>query len=398
MTASNSPGPLDGLRILEVPGPLAAYTGKLLADSGADVVLIEPPDGVSTRAAAPLSQRDGRSLSFAYFNTSKRSVVLDLDHDADRDAFLTLADSADAILDGTGRLGWLTSRGLGSDAVLARNPRLVYTVVTPFGVDGPWAEFAATDTTLMALGGFLSLGGYYDGPPVRAFGDQGLLAAAQFAGVATLLAILSAEQTGAGQLVDVSVQQSVVMANENAVQTYDLEHVVRRRNGGDPRQAGVGIYECADGHVYLLTKGLGLFWAPMVDWLVAEGVERAETLHDPKWDTPDYPVSREGKQEFLDIAGGFLTSHTKAELYDAARRIRIPLCPVNNTADLAASEHLKARGYFVTVGEGAAMLTIPGAPFQLADSPSQVRAPAPEIGQHTAELLGQQPLTRTGGR
>jgi benzylsuccinate CoA-transferase BbsE subunit len=388
---NSAEGPLAGLRVLEIPGSLGAYAGKLLADFGADVVLVEPPGGSEGRRRGPfVDGRPGpeRSLEFAYLNTSKRGMTLDLDSGAGQDDFRRLAADSDVVLDGCGVVSAMSGRGLGYEQLSAANPRLVFTSITPFGLDGPYADYLATDLTLMAMGGLLSLGGYADGPPVRAFGDQACLAAGQFGAVGTLLAVLEAEQSGTGQLVDVSAQECVVMAHENAVQFYDLEKVVKHRNGVDQRQAAVGVYPCQDGHVYLLAKGLGVFWDELVGWLEQEGIEGAGGLRDPKWKSDEFAMSAEGKAEFLTIFNRLALRSTKAELYEAAKRIRLPLCPINTPADLVASPQLAAREYFVEVAHPATgrTLRMPGAPYRLAASPARVSRPAPRLGQHSDEI------------
>jgi benzylsuccinate CoA-transferase BbsE subunit len=389
---TSADGPLAGLSVLEIAGPLGEYTGKLLADFGADVVLVEPPGGSTRRHLGPfLDDEPGleASLSFAYFNTSKRGITLDLDTVDGQGVFRRLAADADIVVDGTGIVGLMTARGLGAEVLVAANPKLVYTYITPFGSDGPYADYQATDIVLMAMGGLLSLGGYAHDQPVRAFGDQACLAAGQFAAVATMLAVLQAEATGVGDIVDVSAQESVVMAHENAVQFYDLEHVVKHRNGGDQRQAAVGVYPCADGHVYLLATGLGLFWDQMVGWLEDEGVEGASSLREEKWKDNAFASSRPGKDEFWEIFARLAMNRTKAQLYEAAKRVRLPLCPVNDPADLADSPQLAAREYFVDVAHrpSGRTLRMPGAPFKLTASPG-APAPAPTLGEHNHELFG----------
>jgi benzylsuccinate CoA-transferase BbsE subunit len=385
-------GPLAGLRVIEIPGQLGEYAGKLLADFGADVILVEPPGGARRRAAGPfLGDKPGveRSLSFAYLNTSKRSVTLDLTTQEGQDAFRRLAADVDIVLDGCGTPGEMSGYGLGFSDLTTINPRLVYTLVTPFGSDGPYADYQATDIILMAMGGLLSLGGYRDGEPVRAFGDQACLAAGQFAAIGTMLAVLQAEETGLGQLVDVSAQESVVMAHENAVQFYDLEKVIKKRNGGDPRQAAVGVYRCSDGHVYLLATGLGVFWNELIVWLESEGIEGASGLREPKWLDNEFASSAQGKAEFQAIFDRLAMNRTKAELYEAAKVQRLPLCPVNTPADLVVSPQLLAREFFTDVEHPATgtMMTMPGVPFKLAQSPGRVRHGAPALGQHNAEVL-----------
>jgi benzylsuccinate CoA-transferase BbsE subunit len=401
MPSTDTPGPLVGLRVVEISGLLGEYAGKLLADHGADVVLVEPPSGAPRRALGPfVDDRPGpeRSLSFAYYNTNKRSVVLDLSTEIGRDRLRALAAGADVLLDGTGEVGHLDSVGLGQDVLRAANPALVTTVVTPFGADGPYAHYESTDLVLMAMGGLLSLGGYAEGRPVRAGGDQAWLAAGQFAAVGTMIAALQAAGTGQGQLVDVSAQEAVVMAHENAVQFYDLEHVVKHRNGGQARQAAVGVYPCQDGHVYLLAKGLGVFWDELVGLLEDEQVEGASSLREAKWKDDDFAAGEAGKAEFAEIFSRLALNRTKAQLYAAAKRVRIPLCPINTAADLVASPHLAARDYFVDVPHPDSGLTLrmPGAPVKFTGSPVAAPRPAPRLGEHTAAVLDEQPLTTTG--
>jgi benzylsuccinate CoA-transferase BbsE subunit len=402
MVSTVAEGPLAGLRVLEIAGPLGEYAGKMLADFGADVVLVEPPGGADRRRQGPFIDDIAdpeRSLGFAYLHTSKRGITLDLDDAEDQERYRALAASVDVILDGTGVVGLAERRGIGYSTLSAASPGLVYTCVTPFGVDGPYADRQATDIIVMAMGGLLSLGGYRDGEPVRAYGDQALLAAGQFAAIGTLLACLEVDQSGEGQLVDVSAQASVVMAHENAVQYYDLEKVIRHRNGGDQRQAAVGVYPCQDGHVYLLATGLGLFWDAMVDWLEEEGVSGASGLRDAKWQDNKFAASAEGKAEFLSIFNGLAMNRTKAELYEAAKRVRLPLCPVNTPADLATSPQLLARDYFVDVSHPASgrMLTMPGVPYKMSVTPGRVYRPAPGLGQHNAEVLGDRAAMHAAG-
>jgi benzylsuccinate CoA-transferase BbsE subunit len=391
---TGSQGLLAGLTILEIAGGLGDYAGKQLADLGADVIVMEPPEGSPRRAAGPFIDDVAGpelSLTFAYYNSNKRSIVLDLDSpDGARD-LLALARTADVVIDGTGSPDLMSRRGLGHAELSAANERLVYTQITPFGSTGPYADRAATDIVLMAMGGLLSLGGYRDGPPVRAYGDQALLAASQFAAVGTMIAVLAAEQTGTGQLVDVSVQESVVMAHENAVQFYDLEKVIRRRNGGSPRQAAVGVYECSDGHVYLLATGLGVFWPQLVAWLVEEGVEGAASLDDDKWQENAFASSEQGKAEFQVIFDRLAMNRTKAQLYEAAKRIRLPLCPVASPADLATSPQLEARDYFTDVlhTETGRTLRSPGMPYRFSAAPPLPTSPAPRLGEHTESVLSE---------
>lgn len=387
-------GALEGLRVLDLSGPLGNYCGKLFAELGADVVLVEPPAGSALRHQPPFADdRSGRerALPFLYNNTSKRSVRLDLDQPGGQQVFRDLAAGAALIIE-TEQPGRMAARGLGHADLSARNPALVTTSITPFGQTGPYADFEASDLVCLALGGLLYLGGYADGPPVQAGQQQAYVAGNLFGAVASLLAITSAENTGEGQHVDVSVQESVVMGLENAVQFQDLEGRVRRRTGGRQWRAGAGVFPCADGYVYLLAGGIGgnRFWPNLVDWLHSEGVERVDELRGEEWGEREFVEADENRDLFAEIFLPFAAARTKAELYRDAQKWRVPLCPVSKPSDILQSAQLRHRGYFVSVeGPDGRPAVMPGAPYVLSGTPWRLRGRAPRLGEHTDEILAE---------
>ncbi len=387
-------GALHGVRVLELAGMFGAYTGHLFAGLGADVILVEPPSGAPHRRRPPfIDDVPGteRSLSFAYHHAGKRSVTLNLDTADGRDLFRRLAATAQIVVE-SDRPGAMGVRGLGYEDLVSEHPSLVYTSISCFGQTGPYAEFAATDTTLLAMGGLLYLGGNPDTEPMQVSGDQAVLAADQFAAVASLLALLSAETTGQGRRVDVAAQECVVMALESAAQEYDLQGSIRRRFSTQ-RSAGAGVYPCKDGYVYMLvmTRGLGVlkFWPLFLEWLKAEGVPGVERLMEPGWGTAEVNDREEAKQTFAEVFLPFTAQRTKAELYRAAQEWRLPLCPVSTPSDLVQSPQLKHRGFFVSAPhpliEGG--ILSPGAPFQMSATPWSLREPAPLVGEHNVEVL-----------
>jgi benzylsuccinate CoA-transferase BbsE subunit len=355
---------LEGIRVVDMSGPMGNYCGKLFADLGADVVLVEPPGGTELRRRDP--------IAFAYHNANKRSV----EHE---DGLVeALLAAADLVIE--------TDRpGTWSYAELAeRNPALVLVSITPFGQTGPYAGYAGSDLVCLALGGLLSLTGYADGPPVRIAGDQSYVMGSLYGAVAGLMAVLHAEATGEGQHVDVSLQECVATALENAPQFYDLEGVVRGRPSGMQRHAGTGLYPCADGYVYLYVGGLasGRFWTRLVDWLVSEGVPRAQELTAPEWNDRPFLETDAAKQTFGEIFGAFASERGKAELYEQAQGRGIPLSPVATTADVAANPQLRDRGFFAQTPWGETV----GAPYKLSATPWSLDAPAPALGEHTEAL------------
>ncbi len=396
MTPDTPPGPLQGIRVLDLTQGSEQYCGKLFAQLGADVLLVEPVAGCAHRREGPFL--GGRvhaehSLCFAYFNQGKRGLALDLDQAAGQNIFRALVRHADLVIEAE-KPGRMRARGLGADELAKLQPALITTSITPFGQEGPYALFEGGDLVALAFGGLLSLGGYPKLAPTAPYGNQALLAAAQFAAVASMMALWEVEgQSGAreGQHVDVSVQESVVMALENAVQFVELENTVRKRNGGEQRQAGTGVFACSDGMVYLMSGGVASnkFWNATTEWLVEAGAPGAAQLRQPQWADPAYLASNEAKRLFADVFLPYAAKHTKGELYTEGQHRRIPICPVSTTADLMDNRQLAFRGFFEQTQHpySGATLTLPGAPYRLAASPWQLGRPAPQLGEHTEAIL-----------
>ena len=378
--------------VLDLSGALGNYCGKLFADMGADVILVEPAGGAATRKMEPKTKgRSGAeaSLVFQYQNTNKRSIVVDLEQPEGRELLRSMVKGAHLLIESE-RPGVMESRGLGYQALREIAPQLVMVSITPFGQSGPYAQWQGEDIVGLALGGMLYLGGYTDSPPMAAFGDQACAAANLFASVAAMAAMYEAEASGSGQHIDVSMQECVVMGMENAVQFYDLEGTIRKRTAGQQRLAGTGVFECKDGYIYLMAGGIGSnrFWGITTQWLIDEGLDGAEMLKAPCWTDQDFLASGEAKETFKRIFSQFALSHTKRELHAKGRERRIPIAPICDTSDLDKSEHLNHRQYFVCAeGPGKTLLGMPGAPYKLSATPWSLRHGAPQLGQHTQEIL-----------
>lgn len=318
---------LAGLKVLDLSQRYAHYCGKLFADMGADVILVEQPrTGCALRAEAPFigDRHDPeRSIPFFYFNTSKRGITLDLTHPEGRELFKDLARDCDLIIEDRAP-GTLEALGFGYSAVAAIRPRIVVTSITPFGQTGPYAQYAADDLTLLAMGGFLHMMGYPDAAPTQAFGQQAYAMGNMFGAVGSMMAVLGAQTSGEGQHVDVSIQECVTMALENAAQFYDLEKRVRTRFAGSQRQAGTGIFECADGSVYIFAGGMAAirFWGNLVQWMKDEQVPAHETLDRPEWSDMAFLNSDRAKDQFADMFSVVAKHKAKEALYLEAQRRR----------------------------------------------------------------------------
>lgn len=384
---------LAGIRVLDIAGPFGNYCGKLFADLGAEVILVEPPSGAPTRHRAPFGEVDGQRLplTFAYENTSKYGIVLDLDQDDGRAALCELVRSADLLIE-TEKPGVMASRGLGAADLRSIHPGLVYTSITGFGQTGPYAGYECEDIVALALGGLLGLAGEPDSPPLAAYGFQAIGAANLFAAVSSLVAVMDAEQTSQGEHVDVSMQECVTMGLENAAQFYDLERVVRERTGTRFARAGLGVFPCRDGLVFLMAAGVGSnrFWPKTVDWLIEEGVANADVLRDPRWEQDAFLYTDEAKQIFAEVFEPFAAARDKQTLYEDGQRRRIPICPVRTPSDVLDDAQLAERRFFVDAAFGyfGPSLKMPGAPYKLSETPWAVGRPAPSLGQDNAEILG----------
>ena len=393
-TPSEAPQALAGLRVVELAGPMSQYCGKMFADLGAEVILVEPPGGARVRAAPPfIGDRAGpdRSLTFSYFNTSKRAITLDLTKTEGQFLFRRLAQTADLVVQAE-KPGTLAAWGCGYDALAALKASLVLLSITAFGQTGPYAQYEGEDLIGLASGGFLYLGGYPDAPPTGAFGNQAVLGASMYGAVAAMLALTNAELTGEGDHVDVSMQECMVMAMENAVQFYDLEGTVRKRYAGEQRFAGTGVFECRDGYIYMMAAGIGAnkFWGLSLQWLSDENVPGVERLQGAQWTHIEYVRSDEAKRIFAEVFGPWAKTRTKAELYHEGQRRHIPLAPINTPGDILQSSQLDHRRFFVRVPHPLCEepLLMPGAPYKLSRTPWRIRHPAPRLGEHNTEVYG----------
>lgn len=387
---------LQGLRVLDLCTHATQYCGKLLAQLGAEVILVEPPAGSETRRTGPFigdEPHTERSLSYAYLNQGKKGICLDAAKPQGRDLAMLLVRTADIVIEDWGA-GALERCGLGYANLCAARPGVILTRISPYGQTGPYAAYSGDDLTALAMGGLLYLGGYPDTEPLAVYGQQAYLAAAQFAAVGSLIALWECEtKSGQGQQVDVSIQECVSMALENAAQFVDLEDTVRRRNGGLQRQAGTGVFPCRDGLVYLMAGGIAgnRFWGATAKWLQEAAAPGAASLLEPQWQDPAYLASDDAKDSFERIFLPYAATRTKAELYAEGQLRRIPICPVSTSADLLANPQLRHRHFFQTAEHPytGASFTVPGAPYRLTETPWRLGVPAPRLGEHTASILNE---------
>ncbi len=386
-------GALAGIGVLDLTTNYAAYAGRLLADLGADVVRVEGPRGSPLRNLAPYARGpDGERASFAhaFLDAGKRSVTLDLATAGGSELFMRLAATSDVLIE-TPSSSAPASAAVDFERIRRHNPGLVVVSISPFGRAGPYAGYAATDLTLLAAGGLLSLGGYADTEPLAIQGEQAMLASGIYGAVAALAALYERTQTGKGRWIDVSGQECVAFALEDAVAEWSINARVRRRQGDIAREAGTGVYPCRDGHVSVVAGRLGTVKAfvALMEWIGASGVPGGAELRAPQWRDFRFRQSSEGVARFAKIFHEFCRTRGKEELYREGQARRIAIAPVNSIADIVHDVQLEANSYFqpqFDAGLGK-NLVFPGPPYRMSRTPARRRGAAPQLGEHDRELL-----------
>lgn len=398
-------GPLAGLRVIEVCDELGQYAGKLLADMGADVIKVEPPEGSNARRIGPFVNDEpgpNRSLNFWYYNTNKRSVVLDLaNSDADRDRFRRLVRTASVLLEDQPP-GTLAGYGLAPAALRETNPALIACSVTPFGQDGPWAHYRSSDLVALALGGPMHMNGYDPedapgAPPIRGHGDQGYHTACQFAVHGILAALLYRDRTGQGQYLDCSMHEALSCTVEVGMPywLYTRQDVIRQTcRHASVQRTEPWLFQAKDGR-YLVLFGVGRdneSWAKLKKWFQESGF--GQQFDEERFDNPLARQPGRGSPEAAEImaeVAKFIAAHDAEYIYRGGQERDQAWGIVRAPDETLQDPHFWDRGHFVeTTGEGVDRpVAMPGAPYLFSATPWELRRPAPKLGEHTAEVLAE---------
>ena len=378
---ANSAGALDGVRVLDLGGLPSMYASKLLADFGADVTLVEGPNGDPSRHMPPYAAGEPgpeRSLVFHSFHTNKRSAVADITTDEGRNTIRRLARSVDVILE-TNSPGYMADLGLDFESLRADNPGLILCSVTPYGQTGPYASYKGTDLHAEAMGGLMLLQGDPDRQPVMSPAFLGYSVGGTHAAIGVMNALFAREHSGRGQRVDVSMTEAIANILFIVAQFgYNSTVADRPGTGGG---GGTGVFECSDG------------------WIGFSPIQPNQFMTFAKWTGNeiisdemfrDLTVRQENKDFINEIAVEFFLTKTVAEAVEEAQEQRIPAAPVSSPADLAHNPHLLFRDYFQDMTHPVlGDYKVPGPAGRLTETPWSLRRPAPTLGQHTDEVLAE---------
>lgn len=400
MIPSGGDAMLSHLRVLDASDGGAALGGQMLGDLGADVVLLEPPSGVASRALAPFCDDlpgPERSLEFFSLHRGKQSVVVDLDAAAGRERLTRLIASADVLLD-EGRGGWLARAGFDAERLAALRPELVHVSITAFGEIGPKSRWAATDLTANASSMAMWVTGDSDRAPLACSIPQAFRHAGAEAAAAALIALRERKRSGLGQHVDVSAQTSMMIATQSQLLSHGWRDHQFTRVAGGLKIAGRRlrfVYACADGYVnltFLFGRPIGLGTARFFEWMYDEG-GCDEALKNEDW--VGYGAKLLGgklveseHEAVMETIERFTRTKTKAELYAAAFERNLYLVPLSDGMDLLRSKQLAEREYWQPLAHPALGRDVvyPGPFVKLSRTPIRYRRPPPRLGEHTDAL------------
>jgi crotonobetainyl-CoA:carnitine CoA-transferase CaiB-like acyl-CoA transferase len=383
-----SPGALEGLKVLDLTQMLAGpYCTQLLADQGAEVVKIEPPEGDMTRAMGPFRADDSRRLWGGYFqsiNRNKKSLCIDLKQPEAKAIFLRLVEGADVLVENM-RVGAMDRLGLGYETLAERNPRLVYAALRGFGDPRggatPYQEWPAFDVVAQAMGGIMAITGPDAHTPLKVGPGVGDLVPAVHMAFGIMAGVYRAQKTGRGQFVDVPMVDVMLSLCERMVYQHSYEGKVPGPEGNrHPILCPFGMFACKDGWVTIACP-TDAFWKQL-----CELIGRPELGTDPEFRGND---GRQRQHDRVDAAiHAFTRTRTKRELTEALGG-RIPFGPVYDVRDIYADPHFAAHDMLPKVEQpgSATPVQVAGIAVRMTGTPGAVRRRAPMLGEDTDAVL-----------
>jgi len=378
--------PLAGIRVIGLEQYMAGpYCTMLLADAGAEVIKIERPGtGDPRRSIPPFAEKDGRRKAGGYmaYNRNKKSLALNVRAPEGQEILRRLAAESDVVVENL-RPGSMDRAGLGYEGMKAVNPGVVYAMISGFGrlpgYESDYAQRPAFDIVAEAMSGVMDLIGFEDRPPTFTLYGLADVYSGMVAAFGIMQALFLRERTGEGQMVDVSLLDSMLALNERMVATYSV-------SGKEPKRGRLehlwprGAFACADGYVALNVPDDGI-WARL-----ATTVGRPDLVEDPRAATG---TARAANAEFLKpILEEWMADKTRQEVVDTLNAAGMPTGPVYTARDVFGDPHFRARGMLPEivdpeVGPYTFARSVP----HLSSAPEIPLAPSPALGAHTREVL-----------
>jgi len=386
-TAQPAAGPLSGIRVLEL-GHIAAgpFAGSLFADLGADVVKVERPGvGDGMRGWPPLTANEAGaefSENFASLNRNKRSLVIDLEDEADVERLRALCARADVLVENF-RPGALQRAGLGYSDLSKANPALVYLSISGYGQTGPYAEKGAFDVTVQALSGVMSVTGEDEGPPVKCGVPVGDFCAGLYGAFTVLAILLERQRTGRGAHIDCSMLGSLL--GISALQTseyFGTGTTPRALGSAHPRNAPYQAFQARDAY-FAMAAGNDRLWAE-----VCSTVGQPELVHDGRFSTQLKRASNQ--EELLALLAPIFAGEDVAYWLRELDARGVPCAPINSYADVLSDPQVEHLGHIqpLELPNGVQTRTVTFPVRISGQSPGVYSAP-PELGQHTDAVFAE---------
>jgi succinyl-CoA:mesaconate CoA transferase len=379
-------GALDDIRVLDLTQVLAGpYCTMLLADMGADVVKIERPGGDLIRPNPPFAEDPEAEPYGGYFqsvNRGKRSIALDLGDEGDREDFLSLVEQADVVVENY-RAGTMESFDLGYETLTEHNPELIYSSIRGFGDprtgESPRQGQPSFDLIAQALGGVMDITGPEDGPPTKVGPGVGDIFTAALNCSGILAAVHHRERTGEGQFVDTSMYDAMISLCERSIYQYSYTgEAPSRRGNAHPTLFPYNAFEAADGHVVIAAFN-DRHWRNL-----CESMSRPDLAAEY-----DAAADRLRNRDQLRDEIADWTRDRPADAIVGELEGSVPSAPVQDTADIFADDHPRAREMLVEVDQPGAdrSVTIAGSPIKMSETNPQPGERAPLVDEHREELL-----------
>ncbi|MFC7398455.1 CaiB/BaiF CoA transferase family protein [Chelatococcus sp. GCM10030263] len=373
--------PLSGLRIIDLTRVISGpFCTMLLGDLGADVIKVEIPEGDALRTQG--AGREGLSWYFASFNRNKRSITLDLKSPEGRARFEALVTSADALVENF-RPGVLARLGYDEARLQELRPGLVTCAISGFGPDGPYRDRPAFDFIAQAMSGFMSVNGQRDDPPLRSGLPISDLVAGLYGALGVTAALLGRERTGRQERVDVSLTTSMVSLLAYVASHYFATGEVLPRSGNDhPISAPYGLFRARDGDIAIAPSD-DTFFGRLMDAL-----ELGEHKSDPDFANNMLRVKHRTRLNALVSAK--LAERDCDHWIALLNKAGVPCGPVYSVDGVFADPQMQSQNMAIDVEHpGHGTVRMLGFPIRLSQSPCRVRYPAPQLGEHNAEVFAE---------
>jgi CoA:oxalate CoA-transferase len=380
------PRALEGIRVADLSHVLAApTTSMILADLGAEVIHIEPERGDDSREFGPFvgGHDKNRSGYFISLNRNKKSLVLNLKHEAGKTILRELIRVSDVVLENF-RPDTMQKLGFGWEDVRQINPRAIYCSICGFGHDTlpEYGSRPAYDMVAQAYSGLMSITGPEGGPPCRVGSSVGDIIAGMQGAIGILAALRYREVSGRGQCVDIAMVDGLFSVLENAVARYvNTREIAGPLGGAHPSIAPFQGFQGKDGQWVIAAIGNDKLWAQYCRIL-----GRDELIDHPKFRTN--PLRCDNRKEMVAILEREMAKKTAAEWCAIFEKERIPYSPINNLQQICEDAHIQHRRMLVEIDQPlVGKMEICASPLKLSETPGEVYAPAPLLGQHTDEVL-----------